>query len=164
MLLGNFDHDIRRWGWTAGAVVAAIDCVRRLVKARRGPAVNPVAGDVPPKETEPAPPLDDPERKSNRFVGSLAALLAGLILGTFFATFLVFGWASLALSPFSPAAWHGQIKTNFLSLGFPFEKTQLIVYGVTMAFFGLLGLLAGMMGGVRVSQGGAGESGRGLPP
>jgi hypothetical protein len=149
LLLGNFEQETRRWGWVAGALVAAVGYPLGQVKVTGGAWIT--SHHVDAKEPEPAPPAESraPPRVLPFALGGIFGMLAGLILGAFVGTALVFAWVSLALSPLPLEAWRADIATGFMHFTFHSVDTPLTLLCVGAAPFALLGLILGVAGQAR---------------
>jgi hypothetical protein len=138
LVLGIFEHDVRKWGWVAGALLAAVGYPVGWVTF---PGFNPRKMSKAEQEAD----ARQARRTMGPLGGSCAGILMGIILGVLAWFVIVIFWTSLALSPLTPDPWRTGFESDFFSVSMPPGPTFAIL-GCTTGLFSLLGILLGLCG------------------
>jgi hypothetical protein len=138
MTMGSFEHNVRQWGWIAGALLATVGYplggvslsafnVRRMSRAEQ----------------------EADARQSRQTMGPIGGCLAGILMGVILGIVawfvIVIFWVSLVLSPLTPDSWREGFQTSFLFVSLPPGPT-LAILGCTTGAFAVLGIVLGLCG------------------
>jgi hypothetical protein len=140
LVLGLFPHEVRQWGWLAGALLAVVGYPVGWVsfpdfKARKMTRAEQEADERRPR------------KHLGPVAGSLVGILIGVILGLLVGFVLIVFWLSLALSPFTPDTWREGMHVGFLSVSMT-SWTGLALLGWPIAAFSVFGIVLGLCGQV----------------
>ena len=138
LVMGGFEHDVRRWGWVAGALVAAIGYPVGWVSLS-GFKLHEMSKAEQEAESR------RPRQAMGPVRGSLTGILLGMILGVpVWGVIMVF-WISLALSPLTPDSWREGFQTSVFFVSMP-PRATLIILATTSGGFAVLGIMIGLCG------------------
>lgn len=138
MFGGAFGQNASRWGWIAGALLAAVGYPLGWIRVGNGRLHKRSRAEHEEEERRPG-------KQMGPLKGGFAGLFIGAILGIVVGMVVIVYWLSIALSPFAPASWREGMPPDLFAFPGP-AKHALTVLGWTIGGFAVVFLFLGMFG------------------